>query len=301
MQCTDYAVMRQARQERADDWPDPAGWDGLVPIGPHVLVGRLPASETEEFIAACLARGPNFNPTPQSPIRYTFVRRDAPEGASTWHWDDDKAIQRAVALSRLVRDNSHCLDVAVRTVEGWSNEHRQIAPLDIEARAYAYRVITGERDYLDQQDAGDLNELVTTYYAVQASLPARVEHAFWLAEYMTRSPYLLVAYIHVVSALESLLNTSTERASTQFVRRTRGLASELGIALSGTAARRIYDLRSHAVHGVDVDWKAGGKESELLVAAQALLRGTIRRCIEDPAFAGHFTTEATVDSKWPIT
>jgi hypothetical protein len=66
------------------------------------------------------------------PILYTFVRRNAPRGQSTWHWDVDEAIQLAVALSRRVRDNSHGIEYAVRTVEGWDSGDREIAPLDIE-------------------------------------------------------------------------------------------------------------------------------------------------------------------------
>ena len=148
LQCTDYAVIRETRHRRPDDDPAPAGWDGLVPVGPRVALGRISADDAGEFVKACTATGPNFDPAPQSPILYTFVRRNAPRGQSTWHWDVDEAIQLAVALSRRVRDNSHGIEYAVRTVEGWDSGDRQIAPLDIEARAFTYRVTTGERDYL---------------------------------------------------------------------------------------------------------------------------------------------------------
>lgn len=300
LQLTDYAVIRATRHAW-DDAVEPAGWDDPVPIGPDVLLGRIPASDADEFVKACMATGPHFDPTPQSPILDTFIRRNAPEGASTWQWDADEAIQCCLALSRLVRDNSHCLEYAVRTVEGWDAGHRQVAPLDIEVRRFAYRVITGERDYLDAQDAEELDALVRRYGETAASLPGRVEHAFWLAEYMTQSPFLLIAFIHVVAALESLLNTSTERASTQFVKRARALAAELEIdGMSGVAANKIYELRSHAVHGVRVDWEAGGTESELLLLAQQVLRTAVRYCIEDPVFAQRFASDKAVESAWPI-
>jgi hypothetical protein len=144
LQCTDYAVIRETRHRRPDDDPAPAGWDGLVPVGPpRVALGRISADDAGEFVKACTATGPNFDPAPQSPILYTFVRRNAPRGQSTWHWDVDEAIQLAVALSRRVRDNSHGIEYAVRTVEGWDSGDRQIAPLAIEARAFTYRVTTG--------------------------------------------------------------------------------------------------------------------------------------------------------------
>jgi hypothetical protein len=44
LRATDYAVIRETRQGR-DDGPEPAGWNGLVPVGPHVLLGRIPGND----------------------------------------------------------------------------------------------------------------------------------------------------------------------------------------------------------------------------------------------------------------
>lgn len=270
-------------------------------IGPHVRLGRISGSDADEFVKACMATGAHYNPEPQMPVLYAFIREDAPQGDVIWHWDNDGAIQTAIALSRLVRDNSHGRECAVRTVEGWDSGHRQVAPLDIEARAYAYRVLTGDRGYLDDADARELHTLVNAYYRVRSLLPDRVHHALWLAEFMTRSEYLLIAYIHTVSALEALVNTSTERASTQFVRRTRALATELGIdGMSGQTASRIYELRSRAVHGVRASRGAGQRELTMLLLAQRVLRAAIRRSIEDPTFALHFAGDDSIDAKWPL-
>jgi hypothetical protein len=68
LQCTDYAVIRETRHRRPDGDPAPAGWDGLVPVGPRVALGRISADDAGEFVKACTATGPNFDPTPQSPI-----------------------------------------------------------------------------------------------------------------------------------------------------------------------------------------------------------------------------------------
>jgi hypothetical protein len=68
LQCTDYAVIRETRHRRPDGDPAPAGWDGLVPVGPRVALGRISADDAGEFVEACAATGPNFDPTPQSPI-----------------------------------------------------------------------------------------------------------------------------------------------------------------------------------------------------------------------------------------
>jgi hypothetical protein len=298
--CTDYALIRQTARERHDDEPDPAGWNGTVSVGPFVTLERIPSDDAGNFTIACSARGDHFEPTEQSPLLYTFVRRDAPQGASTWHWDPDEAIQWAIALSRFIRDNSHGTGTAVRTVEGWNAGHRQVAPLDIEARAFAYRVITDERDFLDDAEATELDRLVRTYYASRGRLPGRVTHALWLAEYMTQSRFIDVALIHVVTALEALLNTSNERASTQFVKRSRALASELSIDLSGTAANNIYELRSHSVHGVRSDLDPEGKEGRLMLLARAVLRAALRRAIENPDFAAIFASDRTIEARWPI-
>jgi hypothetical protein len=68
LQCTDYAVIRETRHRRPDGDPAPAGWDGLVPVGPRVALGRISADDPGELVEACAATGPNFDPTPQSPI-----------------------------------------------------------------------------------------------------------------------------------------------------------------------------------------------------------------------------------------
>jgi hypothetical protein len=95
LQCTDYAVIRETRHRRPDGDPAPAGGDGLVPVGPRVALGRISADDAGELVEACAATGPNFDPTPQSPILLHLVRRNAPRGQSTWHWDVDEAIQLA--------------------------------------------------------------------------------------------------------------------------------------------------------------------------------------------------------------
>jgi hypothetical protein len=297
---TDYAVIVQSRNGDPRGEPDPAGWNAPIAVGPFVTLERIPHDDAEEFVHACSATGAGFEPVRQSGQLYSFVRRDAPEGQTVWHWDPDEAVQLAIAFSRFVRDNSHCTEIGVRTVAGWANGRRQVAPLDIEARAFAYRVITPGRDYLDDTDAREVDTLLRRYYDVREELPERIRHALWLAEYMTRTPYILIAFIYVVSALEALLNTSSDRASAQFVKRMRALGGELEIDISGTKANKIYELRSHAVHGVRVDWVAGGLESDLLLLSQRVLRAAIRRAIEQPAFAALFDDDSAIDIRWPI-
>lgn len=115
----------------------PAGWAELVPVGPYVMLGRIPANDAEEFVAACLPHTSTFVPKSQAPVRYTFVRRDAPKLGALAIWDPDEAIHTAIMFSRLVRANCHCTDGAVRTVDGWDSGGRQVIPLDPPSRYYA--------------------------------------------------------------------------------------------------------------------------------------------------------------------
>lgn len=301
---TDYAVIKGDANDESRDGILPAGWNALVPVGPFVMIGRISAADSKEFVEACLSQSSTAPPTISvAPVFYTLVRRDAPKvDPSMYVWDPDGAISIVIQLSRLVRSNSHCTDAAVRTIEGWDHGKRETRPLDPQARFYASRIITPERAYLDDVEAEELNRLVTTWYEVRDELPSRVRYAMWLAEFSHHTSYLQIMCIDVVAALEALLNTGPDLPTKQFVTRVRKLADAVDVAgMSRKVASDIYELRSGLIHG-DPMWTitSGGDEEALMLKAQNVLRAAVRKAIEDREFAAIFADEATINAMWPI-
>jgi hypothetical protein len=129
----------------------------------------------------------------------------------------------------------------------------QIVALDPDLRFYAFRVPTGERDWLTHDDAEALARLVRAYLDVRGKLPRRVPRAMWLCEWNSRTQYTELAIGHVVTALEALLKTDRRGATRQFKRRVPRLARTVGIeGVTARRAKRFYNARSRAVHGLGV-------------------------------------------------
>src|SRR5947209_6397660 len=119
---TDVAVIPGDRVPDADG-TEPGGDPG-VELAAGLTLEVLPAVEADAYFDAVDARGLNFHPVRQFGQTYAFVRRHAPRDP-LFAWDPDVLIRHAIQLSRLIRDNAHCAEYAVRVIEG---TRRQIAP-----------------------------------------------------------------------------------------------------------------------------------------------------------------------------
>jgi hypothetical protein len=219
-----------------------------VQLGRNIEIVRLPYDEAESYLNACEPQGIDPPPARQFGQRYTFVRRDAPAPDNPT-WDPDDSMLAAVALSRLIRPNPAGTEYALRRLDGENARHRHVVP-PFETRFVAFVTDTAARDWLDNAEAEELRDLLARYWQDESALPERIRHAMWLSEYGSRLPYVDVAWPHVVTILEALLNTERRRIHKQFVTRTVALADELHVdGITRSFADAAYAKRSHAVHG----------------------------------------------------
>jgi hypothetical protein len=291
---TDVAIVHGDRVP-GEDGTEPAGEPPVV-LATGLTLEVLPYEQSEAYMDAAESRGSNFKPTRQFSQRYAFVRRRAP--GPLYDWDPDSLIQHAIAMSRLIRDNNHDTHYSVRVVEGFSGPEggRQIAP---GATFESWYTPDGQRKWLSQDEAHALADLLAERLAID-TFSTRVGNALWLAEYGTRTAYLVPACIWTVATLEALLNTDRYGLRRQFNERCQALASELALDdVTDDVANRFYSARSESVHG-----SLDGHDHDQLVADQAIMqrlaRATLRRCIEDPAFRATFDSRDTVATKWPV-
>lgn len=299
-------------------------WELHPPAGnPPLDLGRglwltqeLNGSAAEAIMDACEPRGQNFEPYRQYGCRYAFVRDLPPEEYSTapYSWDREQVLLTAFTLSRLVLDNGYSTQYAARVVE-FFDDHTQIilGPVNLEG-ALAYRA-RDDRDWLDAAEARQLATLLDRFWSREKNLTERVGNAIWLVEQAARRRHAFEALLSVVAGLEALTNTGPRQSTKQFVERVSALAQEVGVqGVSRSLTRRLYERRSVAVHGRRLRLIAATRtngptagDSHLadraireLALIQDVLRGAVRRCIEDETFGGHFVDENAVRTKWPV-
>ena len=287
--------------------PHPA-WRSHPPAGKppvsltnELQIVRLSRAEVEEYQRACHPANLNFRPVYNASQRYSFVRHPAPTTKGGHNWDPDALIQRTLALSRYIVINAHCTEFAARRIEGLTAAGPEIVALDPDLRFYAFRVPTGERDWLTHDDAEALGRLARAYLDVSGELPRRVQRAMWLCEWSFRMQYTELAIGHVVAALEALLKTDRHGATQQFKRRVPRLARAVGIrGVTARRAERFYNARSRAVHGLGVPVTMVTPATTELVAMQRLLATALRTAIEDPSFRRTLRSAPSVRHSYPV-
>jgi hypothetical protein len=285
--------------------------DGPVDLGNGVYLERLIDGDVaEQVIEASIAKGRKFDATRQFGPMYSFWR-DVPADEyedQLYAWDQTAAITEAVALSRFIRDNAHCAEFGGRVVDR-GEDRRQIVPLSgLDGRS-AYRV-RKDRFWLTAEEAEKLHDFLEGYRAVKNDLPERVSRALWHAERSCHHRYLQEAVTNICTGLEALLTTDEEQVTAQFIKRSRALAAELGIATSGTYWDWVYNARSKTVHGAAVELvaPAGWEETEgepppdvaRVATAQDVLRAAIRMAIEDADFRAIFASDHAIRDRWPV-
>lgn len=279
----------------------PVGETAFV-LGRDLVITKLGHDLEELIFNACQLRGHFFFGARQYGCRYVFVREYPVDEEDRTRWDPDNVIYEAVALSRLVHDNDHLTEYAARVVE-YEGGDCSVLPFDLQASRYTFR--TGEdRDWLDTDDAQALAALLKTYWAERDGFPRRVTDALWQAEHLVQERYLDVVLPGLVAALEGLVSSSTEQVTRQFTTRVPMLAAELGIeGVSRSFCRQMYEARSQGAHGSPINLFTASRQDEGVEKVARLLtvlRATIRRAIEDPAFRAAFEDDASVRARWPL-
>jgi hypothetical protein len=292
-----------------DDWShplldvEPPGGERGIELTPGLWLEQLPHAEAEACIEGCQERGLNFDGGKrQFRQLYSFARRNAPEDA-LFTFDSDQVVETALQLSRLIVLNSHCTEWAVRVLRDYfpAGENPQLVPARCFRRFFAFHVLTGERDWLTQEEAEALGRLLRRHAEVKDDLPERVTNGMWMAEWGARVPYFQPALVNTVTCLEALLKTDRPKLKAQFVDRTCALAEELEVdGVTVDAAAAFYEARSDTVHGGFVRIEKESPEALRLVVFQKLLMKALRRAIEDSPFCERFLSAETVREAWRV-
>lgn len=297
------------------------GTAGGTDLGRGLRIDRLSSGEEKLVMTACDPRGHYFFPIRHNIVRHVLIL-DVDSGweERLYHWDPDGVLFRTLTLSRLVRDNGYSLNYAARLVDYEDGEQMVVYLAPSEGKA-AYRLRT-TRDWLDAQDGAELRALLSTFWDMEPELTSRLGRAMWRMEYASWLGWADLALLMLVSGLEALLKTERHRATQQFKTRVSALARDLAIdGVDQDFCERIYDARSEWPHGAHVrmflppneaDGGLGGTvvvpvtEEELQVLAdvalvQDVLRGAVRRCIEDKDFRAIFLDDQNIRGRWPVT
>jgi hypothetical protein len=294
---------------------------GEVDLGRGLRIGRLSSDDEKLVMTACDPRGHYFFPIRHNNVRHVLILDvDGGWEERLYDWDPDGLLFRALTLSRLVRDNGYSLNYAARLVDYEDGEQMVVYLAASEGKA-AYRLRT-TRDWLDAQDGEELRALLGVFWEMEPKLTSRLGRAMWRMEYASWLGWADLALLMLVSGLEALLKTERHRATEQFKQRVSALAGELEIeGVSPGFCERIYDARSDWAHGAHVRMflppneadNAPGKTvvapvtaEELQVLAdvalvQDVLRGAVRRCIEDRDFGAIFLDDQHIRERWPVT
>lgn len=314
----------------------PIGWDrhpgvdderfgetvDAIDLSGGIVIEALDQDTAELVLNACTPRGHYFMPIRQFGQRYSFVREVHLDELEQRHfaWDTDGTLDDALTLSRLVRDNGYSTQYAARLIDYEDGQRCVIYALHSEAKAI-YR-LRQNREWLDAAEGRELAGLLGAYWECREKLPPRVQRAMWRMAYAPRIRWADMMVPILVGGLEALLKIGRRNLTEQFKKRAPALAADLGIdGLGEDLAERLYDGRSDWVHGSHVLLFAGpstgaetsGEEepegpqssdqrSALAEVAvlQDVLRGAVRRAIEDAEFRVIFMADENIVERWAI-
>jgi hypothetical protein len=234
-------------------------------------------------------------------------------GTPTAPWDD------ALTLSRLVRDNGYSTEYAARLLDYEDGQRCIVYVLHREDKAI-WR-LHRDREWLDAAEGRELAALLAAYWECREQLPPRVRRAMWRMAYAPRIRWADMVVPILVGGIEALLKIGRRDLTQQFKKRAPALAADVGIdGLDEDLAERLYDGRSDWVHGSHVQLFAGPsagtdnsaeEESEgpqssdersalaEVALLQDVLRGAVRRAIEDADFRQVFAADETSAERWP--
>lgn len=286
-----------------------------VELGGGITVEELDHDLAELVMNACTPRGHYFVPVRQFGQRYSFVKEVPLEEWEERHfaWDTDGTLDDALTLSRLVRDNGYSTEYAARLID-YEDGQRCVVYVPYREDKAIYR-LRQDREWLDAVEGRELAALLAVYWERRDELPPRVRRAMWRMAYAPRIRWADMLVPILVGGLEALLKIGRRDLTAQFTKRAPALAADLGInGLTEDLAERLYDGRSDWVHGSHVQLFAGpgtaaepggpqegDAQSALTEVAmlQNVLRGAVRRAIEDSDFREVFITDESIEQRWP--
>jgi len=262
-------------------------------------LGRIPEKLSLQVIEACEQKHYNWNPIPFRSAAYAFIRECPPEVETKRHnWDWDCCIQRALALSRLIRPTATMLEYTARVFFRTDKTVDYIhANTNRENVVHGYLADPKTIVWLTEVDARCLKGVLLSYF--QADLPGRIRNALWFHEFLHQIFWIEIRWPLLITALEALPHTDRQRSTFQFKKRIPVLCKVLGFAtITEKKAAKAYGIRSGLVHhgGVENPFQ----EKSLYQRLESLLRATILRAITDVSFRDHFSNSQRVKEMFPL-
>jgi hypothetical protein len=310
------------RHPGMDEVRAPGEFVDSVDLGGGIVVEELDRDTVELVMNACTPRGHYFVPVRQFGQRYSFVKEVPLDELEERHfaWDTDSTLDDALTLSRLVRDNGYSTEYAARLFDYEDGQRCVVYVLHREDKAI-WR-LRRDREWLDAPEGRELAALLAAYWECREELPPRVRRAMWRMAYAPRMRWADMVVPILVGGIEALLKIGRRDLTQQLKKRAPALAADVGIdGLGEDLAERLYDGRSDWVHGSHVQLFAGtsasvetsaeeepegpqssDERSALAEVAllQDVLRGAVRRAIEDAKFRQVFVADETIAERWPV-
>jgi len=292
-----------------------------VELGNGITIEELDQDTAELVMNACTPRGHYFVPVRQFGQRYSFVKEVSLDELEQRHfaWDTDGTLNEALTLSRLVRDNGYSTEYAARLMD-YEDGQRCVVYVPYREDKAIYR-LHRDREWLDAAEGRELAALLAAYWECRDELPPRVRRAMWRMAYAPRIRWTDMLVPVLVGGLEALLKIGRRDLTEQFKKRAPALAADLGTdGLTEDLADQLYDGRSDWVHGSHVqlftrpsagaetpgeDEPEGPQSSDeqsafaAVALLQDVLRGAVRRAIEDAEFRQVFSGDESIEQRWP--
>jgi hypothetical protein len=296
-----------------------------IDLGGGIIIEDLGRDTAELVMNACTPRGHYFVPVRQFGQRYSFVKDVPLDELEHRHfaWDTAGTLDDALILSRLIRDNGYSTQYAARLLDYEDGQRCIVYVLHREDKSI-YR-LRRDREWLDAAEGRELASLLAAYWECREELPPRVSRAMWRMAYAPRIRWADMVVPILIGGLEALLKIGRHRLTEQFKKRAPALAVDVGIdGFDEDLAERLYDGRSDWVHGSHVQLFPGpspsaetpgeeepeeepeGPQSSDEQSAfaevallQDVLRGAVRRAIEDTEFRQIFVVDETISERWP--
>jgi hypothetical protein len=144
----------------------------------------------------------------------------------------------------LIHDNSHWVRYAARIVD-YENGEQQVVPFTtthVNYSLWLYRLQPRGRDWLTDDEVGELNHLIEVKQARTDKLPQRLSAATYFGEYALRVENIEPFIVMLFMAVEALINTDPHRATAQVTKRLPMLAESVGLQLRG---RALFNFDGH--------------------------------------------------------
>jgi hypothetical protein len=293
--------------------------DEPIKLGRNVEITDLDPDVAELVMNSCTPRGHYFVAVRQFGTRNAFVRQISLPAyeRSHYNWDHDTVLRKVLLVSRLVRDNAYSTEYAARVVEHLDGSRQVIPYIGPDSRS-AWR-IRQDRDWFDEGDALQLKELLKAYWKNESELPAPVHRALGLIEDSYGTPWLERTVPLTSAGLEAFLNTAPHTTGGQFKSRVRAVAKELGIPADKHFVARMWEMRSQAAHGQEIELFSAKPTKQVqqrqrhrrrTPSQQTLMKqvdrfreiakANLRKAINDPAYARLVSSKAAVRRRWPV-